>query len=175
MWGTEPHRDPWKRQRRSISSTIDNSSTKRQISANLKQTQILHQKKMYKEMWREKWNATQPNKLSEIIDNIYTLPNILCENRHWDRCLARLRIGHSKLTHWHYMSREQAPIYEDCGKDTPLKIKHILTQCPLLNNRRRQFFDSINKTMKQLHNDGDTSYCGTLHNSFTSLNRLTRL
>ena len=48
------------------------------------------------------------------------------------------------------MSKEQPPTYVDYGKDTPLTIKHILTERPSLNNRRRQFFGTTNKTMKQL-------------------------
>ena len=84
-------------------------------------------KKTYKEKWREKWSQEQPNKLLEITDSIYMLPNTVCENRQWERCLTRLRIGHSKLTHRHYMSREQPLACKDCREDTPLTIKHILT------------------------------------------------
>ena len=58
-----------------------------------------------------------------------------------ERCLTRLTIGLSKLTYGHYMS------WEECGENTPLTIKHILTECPSLN-RRLQFFDSNNKTME---------------------------
>ena len=132
-------------------------------------------RKTYKEKWKEKWRQERPNKLLEITDNIYMLPNTVCENRQWERCLTRLRIGHSKLTHGHYMSREQPPICEDCGEDTPLTIKHILTECPSLNNRRRQFFGTTNKTMKQLLNDGDTTYGGTLYKFVTNIDLLTKL
>ena len=41
-------------------------------------------KKTFKEKWREKWNATRPNKLSEITDNMYLVPNTVCENRQWE-------------------------------------------------------------------------------------------
>ena len=37
----------------------------------------------------------------------YMLPNTVSEKRQWDRCPTRSRIGHSKLTHGHYMSRDQ--------------------------------------------------------------------
>ena len=63
------------------------------LSAQFEQTRTDLIKKLYK----EKWNATQSNKLSESADNIYTLPNALCEISQWERCLTRLRIGHSKL------------------------------------------------------------------------------
>ena len=94
---------------------------------------------------------------------MYLLPNIVCKKRQRERCQTRLSIGHSKLTHGHCMSREQAPTCEDCGEDTPLSIKHILTECPSLNIRRRQFFGTISKTMKKLLNDGNKTYGNTLY------------
>ena len=106
--------------------------------------------------------------------NIYMLPNNVCENRQWERCLTRLRIGHSELTHGHYMSREQ-PQRVETGEDTPLTIKHIVTEYPPLNNRRLQFFCSTNKTMEQLLNDGDTTYGGTLYKFVTNIDLLTKL
>ena len=44
------------------------------------------------------------------------------------------------------------------GEDPPLTVKHILTEQPSLNNRKRQFFGSTNKTIEQLLNDVDTTY-----------------
>ena len=61
------------------------------------------------------------------------------------------------------------------GEDTPLPIKHILTECSSLNNGRRQFFGSTNKTMEQLLNDGDTAFGGTLYNFVTNFDILTKL
>ena len=81
-------------------------------------------KKTCKEKWKEKWSRERPIKLLEITDNVYMLPNSVCENKHWEICLTRLRIGHSKLTVGHYMSREP-PTCEDCGEDTPPTKKNI--------------------------------------------------
>ena len=131
--------------------------------------------KTYKEKWRQKWMQSEPKKLREITESIYPLPNSSCENRQWERCLARLRIGHSKLTHGHLMSREQPPTCEDCGEDFRLTIKHILSECPALNNKRRQFCGSANRTMKQLLNKGDTSYGGSLYKFITNINLLNKL
>ena len=72
--------------------------------------------------------------------NMFMLFNTISENLKWERSPSRLRIGHNKLKPGHYMSREQPVTFEDCGKDTPLTIKHILRECPSLNNRKRQFF-----------------------------------
>ena len=73
------------------------------------------------------------------------------------------------------MSREQPPTCEDCGEDTSLTIKHILTEYPSFNNIKRKLFGSINKTMKQLLTDGDTAYDGTLYKFVTSIEIVTKL
>ena len=54
------------------------------------------------------------------------------------------------------------PQHVKTGENTPLTIKHILTERPLFN-RKRQFFGSTNKTMNQLLNDGDTTYGDTTY------------
>ena len=67
---------------------------------------------------------------------MYTLAHAVSENRQWDRCPTRLRIGHIKLTHGHYKSREQPPTCEDCGEDTPVTKKCILTERLSLNKKK---------------------------------------
>ena len=47
----------------------------------------------------------------------YTLHNTVSENRQWDRRPTGLRIGHSKLTHGHFMSREQ-PQHVKTGEES---------------------------------------------------------
>ena len=66
------------------------------------------------------------------------------------------------------------PQYEKTGEDTPVTIKHILTEYPSLNNRRCQFFGSTNKTMKQLLNNGDLAYGDTLYKFVTNADLLTK-
>ena len=92
------------------------------------------------------------------------LPNTVCENRQWERSITRLKIGY----------REQPSSCEDCGEDTPLAIKHVLTECPSLNNRRRQFFGTTNKTMKQFLNDGDRTKGGNFYKFVTDIHLLTK-
>ena len=58
------------------------------------------------------------------------------------------------------------PQHVKTGVDTSLTIKRILTERPSLNNRKRQFFDSTSKPMKQLINDGDTTNGDTLYTFF---------
>ena len=73
------------------------------------------------------------------------------------------------------MSREYPPTRENRGEDIPLTMKRILRQGPLLNKRRCQIFGSTNKTMKQLLNDGDTSYGDALYKFVTNIYLLTKL
>ena len=103
------------------------------------------------------------------------LPNTVCENRQWEICQTILKIGHSKLAHGHSMSRVQPCSCENCREEIQPTIKHILTECASLNNRRRQRFGNTNKTMKKLLNDGDTTYGGTLDKFVTSIDLLTKL
>ena len=70
------------------------------------------------------------------------------------------------------MSRKQHQTCGDYGENTPLTIKHILTDCPSLNHRRRKLFGTPNITMKQLLNDGETTRGGTLYKFVTNLDLL---
>ena len=45
------------------------------------------------------------------------LPYAVSENRQWDTYPTRLRIGHSKVKHGHYMSREE-PQHVNTGEDS---------------------------------------------------------
>ena len=86
----------------------------------------------------------------------------------------KLKIDHGKLTHEHYISRKRPPACET-GEDTPLTMKNILTERPLLNNRRHKFFGYLKKTMKQLFSDGVKTYSDTLYKFVTNIYLLTKL
>ena len=113
--------------------------------------------------WKEKWRATSStNKLREITDKVTPLPNSICSNRYWERALARLRIGHSRLTHGYLMAREEQPECDRCTLGAMLTIRHLLVECPALQNLRIQHFHRSRVTMRQLLNNGDTSHGGAL-------------
>ena len=103
------------------------------------------------------------------------LSNTVSEKPQWEACSTKLRIGHTKLTHRHYMSMEQLPSCEDCGEDTPLTIKHFLTDSSHLTIEDADYMALLKKTMKQLFNDGDTTYGGTLYKFVTNIDLLTKL
>ena len=85
----------------------------------------------------------------------------------------KIKDGHGKLTQRHYMSREQPPTCEDWRRHSTNNKTH--PNGTSLNNRKRQFFGSTNKTMKQLLNDGDTKYGDTLYKFVTNIDLLTNL
>ena len=75
------------------------------------------------------------------------------DNRKED-ILTRLRIGHLRLTHKHYLVNEDPPECIPCN--TPLTIKHVLIECVDTADIRKQFFNCPD--LKTLFNSvaGDT-------------------
>ena len=94
-----------------------------------------------KDKWREEWRALTRNKYRRLTENPQPLPGSCSRNRQWERTLARLRLGHSHLTHSFLMnSREsrEPPHCDHC--DLPVTIEHVLTECELFLGERRSCF-----------------------------------
>ena len=79
---------------------------------------------------------------------------IYADNRKEDVVLTRLRIGHTRLTHKHYLLNEEIPMCIAC--DCPLTIKHILVECADTVLTRQEYFNCHD--LKTLFNSvaGDT-------------------
>ena len=60
-------------------------------------------------------------------------------DRKEDVILTRLKIGHTRLTHKHYLLNEEQPECIPC--DCPLTVKHILIECIDTADIRKQFFN----------------------------------
>lgn len=86
-------------------------------------------KNQIKELTKIKWQTywlEQTTKLRKIKSSIFSWPNFLTKRR--ERVIMnRLRIGHTRLTHGHLMSKDEKPICITCG--TELTVQHILTEC----------------------------------------------
>ena len=70
------------------------------------------------------------------------------------KALTRLRIGHSRLTHKHYLLNDDMPECIPC--DRPLTVKHILVEFVDTPEMRKQYFNCTD--LKTLFNSvaGDT-------------------
>ena len=99
-------------------------------------------------LFQTKWNNCFGNKLHEINDTFLPSITMYSENRTEDRIFTRLRIGHSRLTHRHYLVNEDFPECIPC--DCPMTIKHMLIECIDTAEIRRQYFNCID--LKTLFN-----------------------
>ena len=64
---------------------------------------------------------------------------IYSNNRKEDVTLTRLRIGHSRLTHKHYLLNDDMPECIPC--DRLLTVKHILVECVDTAEIGKQYFN----------------------------------
>ena len=111
----------------------------------------IHIKKQSVKSWSNCWRQVLPerNKLRNIKDVTTPLPDSICEDRHWERTVCRLRIGHTALTHGHLMEREPPPICEEC--DSPLTVIHLIAECEKYNRWRHTFGDLTFKELMTEH------------------------
>ncbi|XP_055584695.1 uncharacterized protein LOC129737559 [Uranotaenia lowii] len=78
------------------------------------------------ESWDIEWNSNLHAKLREIKNSTVKWTDRPTQNER--RALTRLRIGHTRLTHEHLLTKSHPPICPCC--DTEITIKHILVTCP---------------------------------------------
>ena len=92
--------------------------------------------------WQSEWDGIPPTKLHAIKPSVLPWP-ASSRTRHQEVALCRLRIGHTRLTHGHLMAGEDAaPQCLLC--QVPVTVPHVLVECPLHSQRRRQAFPFIN-------------------------------
>lgn len=91
-----------------------------------------------RERWQESWTNTFGNKLRSIKATIASWHTSCRADRRQETVLARLRIGHTRLTHGHLLSGSPPPYCDDCL--VPLTVAHILTECPTFSEHREEQF-----------------------------------
>ena len=96
--------------------------------------------------WQLVWNTAVDNKLHSIKSTLSEWRPALRADRKEEVVLARLRIGHSFITHSYLLKGEEQPTCVPC--DTPFTIKHILLHCVDFQNSRDKYF-KVN-TLKEL-------------------------
>ena len=114
-------------------------------------------------VFQDKWNNCNANKLHEINDTFSPTLQIYSDNRKDDVKLTRLRIGHSRLTHKHYLLNEDSPECIPCN--CPLTVKHILIECIDTADIRRQYFNCADlKTLfKSVAGDTILAFLSDIH------------
>ena len=105
-------------------------------------------------LFQAKWDVCDNNKLHEINETFLSSLKLYSNNRKEDVILTRLRIGHTRLTHKHYLTGDYRPECIPC--DCSLTIKHILIECVDTAEIREQYFNCPD--LKTLFNSvaGDT-------------------
>ena len=92
--------------------------------------------------WQTLWDETPFNKLKEIepiVNHHRLVPKL---SRREEIVLARLRIGHTRLTHSCLLKREERPYCIGC--DTPFTVRHFLLDCADFERERRSHFQVNN-------------------------------
>ena len=104
--------------------------------------------------FQAKWDVCDNNKIHEINETFLSSLKLYSNNRKEDIILTRLRIGHTRLTHKHYLTGDDRAECIPC--DCSLKIKHILIECVDTADIREQYFNCPD--LKTLFNSvaGDT-------------------
>ena len=105
-----------------------------------------------KSKWQTSWDNIQFNKLQPI-KPIIGESSTFRTNRKEEITLARLRIGHTRLTHSFLLKREDKPQCIPCDAD--LNVEHILIHCIDLALVRQNYFDVT--TLKELFDSVDHS------------------
>ena len=91
------------------------------------------------EEWQDIWNCWPGNKLHAIYPFVGTAQhNKKNRSRREAVIINILWLGHCRLTHSYLMSGDDQPVCESCR--LLLTVKHILVDCPNLQDTRLKFF-----------------------------------
>ena len=88
----------------------------------------------------------QAERNQPVVNHYRIVPKL---SRREEIILARLGIGHTRLTHSYLLKREDQPYCIGC--DTPFTVKHFLLDCADFDRERRSLFQVNN--LKDLFKD----------------------
>ena len=99
--------------------------------------------------WQTNWTGAKFDKLREA-EPIFKRPRVFHKlSRREEIVIARLRIGHTYITHSYLLQREDQP--KCIGCDTPFTVKHFLLECTDFTAKRISCFQANN--LKELFKD----------------------
>ena len=108
--------------------------------------------------WQSQWDEAVNNKLHEIHPQLGLWPGGSRIIRREESVLARIRIGHTHLTHCFLLKGEDPPQCTAC--DCQLTVKHILFECvDFIESRNRHFsVNSFRELFEKVPPDSILSY-----------------
>lgn len=86
--------------------------------------------------WQVEWTSTSNNKLREVKHSVKPYKRAVGTTRKESVILARLRIGHTLLTHKYLLDKEDPPVCRFCNSH--LTVKHIFVDCIELGRERKK-------------------------------------
>ena len=87
---------------------------------------------------KTKWNNAVFNKLHAINPDLKLSPALSLLNRRYQTVILRCQIGHTKLTHSYFLTRDDAPFCIPCNEN--YSVKHFLLECHDLAQVRNKYF-----------------------------------
>ena len=111
----------------------------------------LHAKNLMLKEFQTYWaQIPQTNKLKNIKNTIDIWNTSNQNSRRSETILARIRTGHSLLTHQHLFLKQPPPLCLNCN--SPITILHIVIECPSYKTARTTYSNNNNE-LKTLLSD----------------------
>ncbi|XP_073973363.1 uncharacterized protein [Rhodnius prolixus] len=92
-------------------------------------------KEYVKRNWQRVWMSVTDNKLRAIKEPVHAWDSAYRSIRREEVVVARLRIGHTRLTHGYLMCGEPTPLCNACN--SCLSVQHVIAECPSYEQARR--------------------------------------
>ena len=105
------------------------------------------------EEWQTSWNNSIGNKLLDIKPTIGEYQSVVRNIRREEVVLARLRLGHTRVTHSYLLQGEEQP--QCVGCDAPFTVRHFLLECGDFAQVRNNCFhvDNMKELFQDIHID----------------------
>jgi ribonuclease HI len=93
---------------------------------------------LLKSRWQQSWDSQIENKLHAIKPILGVSKYSSRKSRKEETVLARLRLGHTRLTHSYLITGSPPPRCKFCRSE--LSIKHLMIRCRSINHIRQKYF-----------------------------------
>ena len=105
--------------------------------------------------WHRKWNALgcEGRKLREIKRDVKQWQSSFNNNRRVETALARLRLGHTNITHAYLMRGQIDPPECDTCR-CPITVKHLLLDCRKYSAVRSRYYN--NPSLSDVLGEGES-------------------